>query len=366
MPRNDPGRRSRKTKPPELGGTTGASRGINGLSQDVNSYGSRKRRTNETARYLAGGSSDALSHRLFRCATHLNWRVYPDHDKRLLTAAKFCNLNLLCPNCAHRRAARQAAKVHEKLSHLAERFDYWFVTLTVANGPDLAERFDHLKKSFRVYRRMAKDYRLGKGRFVELGRAEGLAWAFEFTNDGQGWHPHVHLIAALPKGSAPIRYGVMPWSGEISQLRQDWHDITGDSFITHAEPVDMSNPHKSVCELVKYSLKFSDLTIPQTFEAYQVLRGRKLCESSGALRGVALPPGDDLLDAPEELSGAYFDLLFLWHGDAYTLISGSLTPEEVLVENPSGTTGDSYALDAVRFPQGEHHPRDLREAQGTG
>lgn len=365
MPGHTPGRGSRKTKPPELGGTTGASGGINGLAQDVESYGTRKRRTNATGRYLAGGSTDGISHRLFRCANHLNWRWYPDQDQRFLSGAKFCQLHLLCPNCAHRRASRQAAKVHEKLEHLAGQFDYFFVTLTVANGPDLAERFEHLVRSFKALRRLARDHRKGKGRFVELARAEGLVWAFEFTNKGNGWHPHIHIVAALPKGSAPIRWGVDPRTGEISQLRADWQAVTGDSIITHAVPLDMANPHKSVCELVKYSLKFSDLDIEQTVHAYRTLRGRKLFECSGALRGVVLPPDDDLVDAPE-LTGLYHDFLYLWHNDGYTLINDPFQAVKSLLESPSGTTGDSHGDDAVGLSEGQHHPRNLRAAEGSG
>jgi hypothetical protein len=353
--------RPKKANPPKLGGITGDSGGINGLRKDVESYGTRKLRTNATARYLAGGSTDGLSHRLFRCANHLNWRWYPSQDQRILSGAKFCQLHLLCPNCAHRRASRQAAKVHEKLAHLADRFDYWFVTLTVANGPDLAERFSHLVKSFKTLRRMARDHRKGKGRFIELARAEGLVWAFEFTNQGKGWHPHIHMVAALPKGSAPIRWGVDPLTGEISQLRADWQDVTGDSMITHAEPLDMTNPHKSVCELVKYSLKFSDLDVADTVHAYRVLRARKLFESSGALRGVELPPDDELLD--DALTGQYHDFLYLWHGQAYTLVAGAIHDAETLLQSLNGTNGESHGSHAVGVPEGQHHARGVREIE---
>lgn len=306
-----------KANPPELGGDTGDSKGINGLTKDVEGYGTRKRRTNATAEYLAGGSTDPLSHRLYRCANFLNWRWYLAQDQRVLTGAKFCQVPLLCPNCAHRRASRQAAKVHEKLAHLQDQFDYWFVTLTVKSGPDLEERQAHLVRSFRDMRRLARDHRKGKGRFVELARAEGLIWAFEFTHPDSGWHPHIHMIVALPKGSAPIYWGSHPVTGVSSQLRADWLAATGDSSIVHARPLDMSDVHKSVCELVKYSLKFSDLSIPDTVHAHEVLRARKLFESSGRLRGVVLPESDDLLDDP--LTGEYLDLLYRWHGDAYGL-----------------------------------------------
>lgn len=360
--------RPRKANPPELGGDTGDSSGINGLRKDVESYGIRKRRTNATAQYLAGGSTDGLSHRLYRCANHLNWRWYIEQDHRVLMGAKFCQLHLLCPNCAHRRASRQAAKVHEKLAHLAPQFDYWFVTLTVKNGPGLAERFRHLLDSFKAMRRLARDHRKGKGRFVELARAEGLVWAFEFTHRDTGWHPHIHMVMALPKGSAPVYWGSHPVTGVSSQLRTDWLAVTGDSSIVHATPLDMANPHKSVCELVKYSLKFSDLQIPDTVQAYRLLRGRKLFECSGALRGVVLPPDDDLLDAASELEGAYHDFLFRWHGDGYTLTDGPFQAAENLLESLRGTNGDTHhgSHHAVGVAEGQHHAGRLRPVEAPG
>lgn len=356
----------RKAKPPKLGGMAGVS-GINTLSKDVEGYGTRKLRTNATGRYLAGGAVDKISHRLLRCANHLNWRWYVEQDQRVLYAAKFCQLHLLCPNCAHRRASKQASKVHEKLAHLADEYDYWFITLTVANGPDLGERHRHLVKSFGTLRNLARNHVRGKGRFVELSRAKGLAWAYEFTHSEEtGWHPHIHMIAALPKGSAPIRWGVDPTTGEISPLRADWHAVTGDSIITHARPVDMADPHKAVCELVKYSLKFSDLSIPDAVEAWDTLSGKKLCESSGALRGVELPESDDLLD--DVLTGEYHDFLFKWHGEAYTLVSAPWRSEQNLLESLDSDTGESHgdigtAADGIS--QGELGARHLRQVEGA-
>jgi hypothetical protein len=237
----------------------------------------------------------------------------------------------------------------------------------VANGPDLAERFEHLVRSFKALRQLSRDHLRGKGRYVELSRAEGLVWAFEFTHSEEnGWHPHIHMIAALPKGSGPIRYGVHPLTGEVSQLRQDWHDVTGDSIITHAEPLDMSNPHKSVCELVKYSLKFADLAIPDQIDAYETLRGRKLMECSGSLRGVELSEDDTLLD--DLLTGKYFDFLYRWHGEAYTLVSAPLTPSQSLLESLSRVNGGGNGQNhhhADGVGQSEPDARDLREVEGA-
>jgi hypothetical protein len=357
MPRPPP----RKAKPPELGGDTGASGGINGLRETVEGYGSRKARTNATAAYLGENFHSTLPRRLFGCATSLNFRWWTVPDQVTLQHAIFCGVPLLCPNCARRRAAKQAARVEEKLTHLAERFDYWFVTLTVKNGPDLAERFEHLRKSFKRLRQRARDWQRGKGAPVELARSEGLLWSFEFTKSAEGWHPHVHMIAALPKGSAPIAWGVDPFTGEESRLRQDWQAVTGDSCITHATPVTMDDPRAGIAELVKYSLKFSDLTIEDTVEAYRILRAKKLMECSGALRGVVLPDDASLLD--DDLAGAYLDFLYRWHGRAYSLASAVDGTAEKHIKSLHSPTAETQSAipnaQAHGLGQGQPHAPGL-------
>lgn len=333
--------RPRKAKPPELGGVSGVS-GINGHRETVEGYGTRKKRTNATGGYLKGGGLDRISHRLLRCGNQLGFDWYPAPDKVVLSSAKFCGLTLLCPNCAHRRAAKAGAKLHEKLQSLGDRFDFYLVTLTVKNGPDLAERFAHLVNSFKTLRRLARDHRKGKGRFVELARADGLVWSFEFTHSEHGWHPHVHMIAALPRGSRPIFWGdhhAGPEKGLPTQLKRDWQAVTGDSMITHAERIEGDDLFAGVCEAVKYAAKFSDLTIEQSVHAWTVLRGARLMECSGVLRGVVLPPGSSLLDQP--LEGQYFRLLYLWHGRGYALISDPISSVGGVVESPPSFNGGS-------------------------
>jgi len=51
-------------------------------------------------------------------------------------------------------------------------------------------------------------------------------------------------------------------------------------------------------EVCKYALKFHDMTLPDTWLAFQVLRTRRLVDSFGVLRGVQIP--DNLLDDPLE------------------------------------------------------------------
>jgi hypothetical protein len=120
------------------------------------------------------------------------------------------------------------------------------------------------------------------------------------------------MVWAMPKGSEPIRYGIDPATGEISQLRQDWHAVTGDSFITHAVRIEGDNLVGSFLEVLKYSLKFSELDLADNFGAWQILRGKRLLATCGIWYGLDLPEDAELADDP--LDGPFFDLIFRWMG----------------------------------------------------
>ena len=68
----------------------------------------------------------------------------------------------------------------------------FLVTLTVKDGPDLAERFAHLHKAQReLWKRKHRIYE------SSLDGVDGAVWSYEIKR-GQGsglWHPHLHMIA---------------------------------------------------------------------------------------------------------------------------------------------------------------------------
>jgi hypothetical protein len=156
------------------------------------------------------------------------------------------------------------------------------VTFTVKNGDDLLERFKHLSSSLRGYhRRRSRSRQRG-----EILKASSAVWSYEFTNKGKGWHPHVHAV----------------WLCEVPpdqfSISQEWKDITGDSFIVDARPLDMADPVAAFLEVFKYAVKFSDLADIDRLEAYHTLRKKRLLDSFGELRGLDVEPndGDEILD----------------------------------------------------------------------
>ena len=80
------------------------------------------------------------------------------------------------------------------------------------------------------------------------------------------------------------------------KLAREWKILTGDSFIVDVRP--MYGEIDGFLETFKYALKFSDLELSDNLHAYKTLKGKRLINSFGALRGVEVPEEltDDDLD----------------------------------------------------------------------
>ena len=237
-------------------------------------------------------------HEIERCGGYLLFRHYLDHDTCRLHAARFCKFHLLCPLCAVRRGAK-ALEAYLKRYEVVRGADAalrpFLVTLTVKDGPDLAERFLHLAKSFRhlAKRRTRRDQQ-----WSEWAKVKGAVWSYEVKRgSGSGqWHPHLHAIVL---GHESIY---------VEALADEWRGITGDSFIVDVRPIEAGDLVGGFCEVFKYAVKFSDMEPADTAHAWRTIRGRRLIDSAGLLRGVEIP--DSLLD--EALDGPFVDLLFVF------------------------------------------------------
>jgi len=308
-----------KGKPPNPRQLAGAEEtGVSGhtsVVEKVQRYGTAKARNRQMADHLAqlGAQSltakrkyGRLSHAMYECASWLVLHHYPASGQTRVGRTITCKKHLLCPVCAIMRGSKMLARYEERLAHLAPTHDFELVTLTVKNGPDLVERYLHLKHAFKRLRTRGRD---GYGPWAAVA---GAVWSTEFTySDEHGWHPHLHIITAKAKGGTPFRYG------EGSDLASTWHDITGDSFIVHASPISPRGDGiaAAVCEVLKYALKFSDLSLENNLHAFHTLSGKRLIASSGCLFGLVLPDDDDLAGDP--LDEHYVELFYRYTSTGY-------------------------------------------------
>lgn len=272
---------------PEL--VTQSGLGIEGLGSRVSRYGAAKRSALDVAQYMAGTDEDArATHRLAVCGNYLLFRHYYTVDEVRLHAASFCCQHLLCALCAIRRGAKALGAYLERYEVIrASQRDLrpFLVTLTVKDGPDLLERWEHLKKSQRELW-----MRKHRGRGSVLDDVEGAVWSYEVKRGaGSGlWHPHLHMIALAE--SQP----------DQSALAAEWRQITGDSFVVDVRPIDEEDPASGFAEVFKYAVKFSDQEPADTVHCWQTLRRRRLLGSAGCFRGVQVPEvlTDDQLELP--------------------------------------------------------------------
>jgi hypothetical protein len=297
-----------KENPDSLAGEIGVE-GIEALPKRVERYGKAKKGALDVAEYmqgLPGQQGKAVAQRVMACGDYLLFRHFFTVDKVKLHAAQFCKAHLLCPLCAIRRGAKALAAYlarWEVIQQHRPQLRPYLVTLTVKDGPDLAERFKHLHKSQRELW-----MRKHRGRGSVLDGVEGAVWSYEVKRgDGSGlWHPHLHMIALSE---------VEP---SAERLAREWHEITGDSFIVDVRPISQDDPVSGFIEVFKYAVKFSDQDPADTVHAWQTLKGKRLLASSGCFRGVDVP--DELTDDCTDVEGLPFmDMLYRHTRHGYSL-----------------------------------------------
>lgn len=265
-----------------------ASGGIDALPARAIRYAKAKGTALDVAEYIGGlpEADPLLVSRMRSCGDYLLFRHYFTVDQVKLHAASFCMKHLLCPLCAIRRGARALKSYLDRWEVIrAEKTALrpFLVTLTVKDGPDLAERFRHLQKA---QRELWKRKQRGRGSVFD--GVAGAVWSYEVKRgSGSGvWHPHLHMIALAEK------------QPDQAELRAEWQAITGDSFMCDVRPISQADPVSGFLEVFKYAVKFSDQEPADTWHAFSVLKGKNLLAAAGCFRGVEVPESltDEALD----------------------------------------------------------------------
>jgi hypothetical protein len=295
------------------------------LPSRLDRYSKAHHRAVEMAHYASERGEVKLSQRIEGCGSYLLFRDYFTVGKVRLHAAKFCKNHLLCPLCAIRRGAKMVKAYLDRLEvikHAQSDLNAFMVTLTVKDGDDLSERFNHLHRSVqKLHKARTRDRQ-----YNESCKAEGAVWSYEFKrgkNSGK-WHPHVHAIWLCKE------------KPDAKALSEQWQKITGDSFIVDVRPFhDQEDVTSGFLEVFKYALKFSDLPLDDNWHSYKELKGKRLIASFGAFRGIEIP--EDLTD--EKLDDLPFvEMLFKFiQGAGYSLVQGgSPAPRIDKEKRPTG------------------------------
>ena len=271
--------------------------GIEALPRRVDRYGKAKKGALDVAKYMQTTAQHKVMGDLVAgCGDYLVFRHYFTINRVRLHGASLCRKHLLCPLCAIRRGAKALKAYLDRWDAIQPQKPHlrpFLVTLTVKDGPDLLERFNHLKKS-----QQELWMRKHRGRGSPFDGVDGAVWSYEVKRGtGSGdWHPHLHMIALAEH------------QPDAQQLATEWHNITGDSFMVDVRPINPDDPASGFVEVFKYALKFSDQPPQDTVHAWLTLAGKRLLASSGCFRGVEVP--EDLMDDSEGLEDLPFVTLF--------------------------------------------------------
>lgn len=242
--------------------------------------------------------------KLNECGNYLLFKNFYTIGEVKLAKLRTCGQHLLCPFCAAIRASRAIQRYVERIDQVLQenrKLKPVLITLTVKNGSDLAERSEHLMKSFRKLLDRRRDYeKKGRG-FNEFCKVQGAMYSYENTfNEKTGeWHPHIHMFALVDQ-----------WIDQ-QEFSEYWHSITGDSMVVDVRRAKKEKGHgysKAAAEVCKYALKFGDLSVEKTWEAFKVLKGKRLTGSFGLLWGVKIP--DTMTDDMPEGDLPYLEMLY--------------------------------------------------------
>lgn len=300
--------------------------GFDSFQDKLERCGARKKRAVVMAKYITDFHSfkksndkrgrakltenEKLALELRSCASYLIFKNYYQRDEVRLHSAKMCKKHLLCPFCAARRAVKYVQAYLERLKVVTAenpRLRAFFVTVTIKDRPDLMDAFTHLRNAMRKMMKQRSNALRGQ-KHVEFAKALGAVHSIEFKRGrGSGlWHPHAHMIWFCETPPDAVK------------LSREWLDLTGDSYIVDVRECYGETITDAFLEVFKYALKFSDMELSDNWEAYQVLKGKRLIDSFGCLKGVKVP--ENMLDEDIENEPYILMLYRFLEGSGYNFI----------------------------------------------
>lgn len=296
--------------------------------------------------------------KLLTCGNFLLFKNFYTINEVKLSKFIACSQHLLCPFCAGIRASKAIQKYTERVDEVLKKnrkLKPVLITFTVKNGSDLAKTSAHLMKSFRTLMERRRDY-LKKGRgFNEFCKINGAMYSYEntFNNETKEWNVHLHMFALLDD-----------WIIQ-SELSEYWHSITGDSYVVDIRRIKKEKVlgySKAAAEVCKYALKFGDLSVENTWEAFKALKGKRLSGAFGSLYGVKIP--ENLADElPEDKDLPYLEMLYKFVYGKQSYYDLSMTRH---VEPKNKDTDNDDEEEAATTDGGGGSRRSLAQAVGRG
>lgn len=270
-----------------------------GGTEDLDKYTSKKQRTFTLADSYERLGYETKSQRTRNCGSFLSFarEVRPglEMSKARLYWANFCK-DRLCPMCSWRRSVKLFQNLARIIDVTGTDYTYLLFTLTVPNvpGDELRLAIDELLNGFKLFMKYKEISRicLGWSRTLEVTR----------NRVKNTYHPHIHVLAAVPKGYLKSHYYL-----SHKRILELWQRAMKDDSIKfvnvklvkdfHGELADDNKKLiGAVKEVSKYTVKDSDyLDTPNDWELTDevvqtlstALRGRRLHALGGVFKEIA-------------------------------------------------------------------------------
>jgi len=284
-----------------------------------------------------------------------------------IAAANYCKQHTICPVCADRLQSRRRARFNDPIRSQARmvtegaRYAY-LVTYTVADGPNLGERLEHLKESKKAFRKMGQKRQEETRSKGEAGKIKAAVSTIEIKRgkNSKEWHTHCHDLVFTDKPFDfriydPVKvqelrrsYGknipehimrnaafrLIKFKGKVvpvSKTSFEWYMATdGDSMNIQIDAIRHvpKNAHgkkkrmfekmsfeDSVAyqakEVLKYITKPSESNLADSLIILNETYNKRMVATYGQFRGVK---GDDYLSDPEPESESF---VMVWKDGKY-------------------------------------------------
>lgn len=171
--------------------------------------------------------------RVAGCGDYLKFRKYDDEEQTIkLHRANFC-MHSMCPMCAWRKHSKNAVIFSRALDGME---DLHLVTLTVKNvsKPSKGLFVQIIKASTEMFKKQWK--------------ISSYIANFEVTNEGNGYHPHIHAIVQQPYWDK----GVI--QENMGYWRKKWGEKVGQAF-AYLDIRPVWRKDGAVAEVTKYICK---------------------------------------------------------------------------------------------------------------
>ena len=206
--------------------------------------------------------------KLNECGNYLLFKNFYTIGEVKLSKLRTCGQHLLCPFCAAIRASRAIQKYVERIDQVLQenrKLKPVLITLTVKNGSNLAERSEHLMKSFRTLTNVVGTMKRKVEVLMSSVRFKGLCTPMK-----------IHSMKKQANGIRIFICSLWLINGLISKSFQNIGiALLGTRWLSMSAGKKKEKGHgysKAAAEVCKYALKFGDLSVEKTWEAFKVLK----------------------------------------------------------------------------------------------